>query len=378
MKPSQIPTVLDLAWQARMAGEIFNPLFTGEAGLGKSAICQQWVKAQRKRNPDFFFLDLRIAYMEAPDMIGFPEKIQATINGKEIWTTIHALPEIWPMEDGMEGLILLEEPNRGTTGVMNCLMQVLTDRKIHLHTLPEKVIIAGCINPDSAEYDVNAMDAALKDRFEEFEIEYDHMTFHDFMTKADWDPDVVRFFGESGIWVYKTSDQIGEGQKYISPRTISKINAAMKAGVKDKRQLHRIVSTSILGKEIGNEFNKFCYDQAPVTAQDIMKSKVKALKRLEKQCDPNDYKGDMVAMTVESIIKHYGGLKAGKDQIDEDTMAEVARIIPKDQAINLIKGCGFKDSNGQITSFFREFVKRHKDLVEILRSAITVQRAVDK
>ena len=374
MKPSQIPIVLDLAWKARERGEIFDPLFTGEAGLGKSAICQQWVKKQQERNPDFFFLDLRIAYMEAPDMIGFPEKIKATINGKEIYTTIHALPEIWPMVEGTEGLILLEEPNRGTTGVMNCLMQVLTDRKIHLHTLPDKVIIAGCINPDSAEYDVNAMDAALKDRFEEFEIEYDHMSFHDFMVNADWDPDVVRFFGESGIWVYKTSDQIGEGQKYISPRTISKINAAMKADLKNNRQLHRIVCSSVLGKEIGNEFNKFCYDQAPVTAQDILKNKTKSLKRLEKQCDPNDYKGDMVAMTVESIIKVYGGLKANNEQIDEHTMVEVARIIPKDQAINLIKGCGFKDSNGQITNFFREFVKRHKDLVDLLRSAITIQR----
>lgn len=375
MKPSQIPAVLDLAWEARKIGEVMNPLFTGEAGLGKSAICQQWVKKQRERNPDFFFLDLRIAYMEAPDMIGFPEKIKAMINGKEHFTTIHALPEIWPMHDNVEGLILLEEPNRGTTGVMNCLMQVLTDRKIHLHKLPENVIIAGCINPDSAEYDVNAMDAALKDRFEEFEIEYDHFTFHDYMVNSNWDPDVVRFFGESGIWVYKTSDAIGEGQKYISPRTISKMNAAMKAGVKNNRQLHRIVSTSVLGKDIGNEFNKFCYDQAPVTAQDILKDKKSALKRLEKQSDPNDYKGDMVAMTVESIIKCYGGLEAKEGEIDESTMAEVARLIPKDQAVNLIKGCGFKASKGQFTQFFTEFVKRNKDLVDILRANITVQRA---
>jgi hypothetical protein len=377
MKPSQIPVVLDLAWQARLKGEIFNPLFTGEAGLGKSAICQQWVKKQKERNPDFFFLDLRIAYMEAPDMIGFPEKVMATANGKEILTTIHAIPEIWPMEDDTEGLILLEEPNRGTTGVMNCLMQVLTDRKIHLHNLPEKVIIAGCVNPDSAEYDVNAMDAALRDRFEDFEVEYDHLSFHEFMVNKSWDSDVIRFFGESGIWVYKTSDQIGEGQRYISPRTISKINAAMRANLKGDRQLHRIVSTSILGKEIGNEFNKFCYDQAPVTAQDILKDKKKALDRLKKQCDPNDYKGDMVAMTVDSIVKEYGGLKATEDQIDEPTMAEVAKIIPKDQAINLIKGCGFKDSKTNISTFFKDFVGRNKDLVDVLRASITINRGTN-
>lgn len=377
MKPSNIPVILDLALKARKMGEVFNPLFTGEAGLGKSAIVQQWVKKQQERNPDFFFLDLRLAYMEAPDMIGFPEKILANVNGKEIWTTIHAIPEIWPMEEGMEGLILLEEPNRGTTGVMNTLMQMLTDRKVHLHKLPESIIFAGCINPDSAEYDVNSMDAALKDRFEDFEIEYDHPTFHDYIVNSNWDPDVIRFFGESGIWIYKTSDQIGEGQKYISPRTISKINAAMKAGVKENRQIHRIVSCSILGQDIGNEFNNFCYDQAPVTAQEILKDKKKALKRLEKQCDENDYKGDMVAMTVESIIKCYGGLNASDEEIDENTMADVARIIPKDQAIVLIKGCGFKDGKNNITGFFRGFVQRHKDLVQLLRDAIVLQRSVD-
>lgn len=377
MKPSQIPVILDLAWKARLEGEIFNPLFTGEAGLGKSAIVQQWVKKKQEQNPNFYFLDLRCAYLEAPDMIGFPEKVKIEINGKEIWTTIHAIPEFWPMEEGDEGLILLEEPNRGTTGVLNTLMQVLTDRKVHLHKLPEKVIIAGCINPDTAEYDVNSMDTALKDRFEEFEIEYDHLSFHDYMIQSKWDEDVIRFFGESGIWVYKTSDQIGEGQKYIAPRTISKINAAMKAGVKQHRQTHWIVSNSILGKEIGNEFNKFCYDQAPVTAKEILADKKKALKRLETQCDENDYKGDMVAMTVESIIKEYGGQNAKDGEIDEATMADVARIIPKDQAIVLIKGCGFKDSNGNITSFFRGFVQRHKDLVDLLRSAIVISRATD-
>jgi len=376
VKPSYIPVILDLAFKARKEGEIFNPLFTGEAGLGKSAIVQQWVKQRTKENPDFFFLDLRIAYLEAPDMIGFPEKLKVQVNGKEIWTTIHAIPEIWPMIEGQEGLVLLEEPNRGTTGTMNCLMQVLTDRKIHLHELPESIIVAGCINPDSAEYDVNAMDAALKDRFEEFEIEYDHMTFLDYMVQCDWDTDVIRFFGESGYWVYKDSASIGEGAKYISPRTVSKINAAMRAGVKDNRQTHRIVCNSILGKDIGNEFNKFCYDQAPVSAQEILKNKKKAFKRLEKQSDENDYKGDMIAMTVDSVIKAYGGLSAKDDEIDEATMADVARIIPKDQAIVLIKGCGFKDGKGDITSFFKGFVQRHKDLVELLRAAIVIQRSI--
>jgi len=376
MKPSNIPAVLDLAYAARSQGRTLNPMFTGEAGLGKSEITQAWVKKQRIRNPDFGFLDLRIAYMEAPDLIGFPDK---EIDKNSVARTVHLLPEFWPTEG--EGLILLEEPNRGTTGVMNCLMQLLTDFKVHNYTLPAGWMIAACINPDSSEYDVNTMDAALKDRFVEFEVEYEHMTFVDFMDAAQYHESVQMFVG-SGIWTYKSTKEIGKDGKYISPRTWSKVNAAEMAGVNKNRQLHRLTVQSILGKDIGNEYHKFCYDSAPVTAADIIKDRPAAFKRLLAQSDKSTYQGDMIAATVESIEKHYGGLKkdCSKDQIDEDTMAEVAKIIPADHAVNLIKTCGYKQSKGQITNFFKEFTQRHPELVQVLKDNIKISRAtgVDK
>lgn len=376
MKASNIVTVLDLAKAAREAGEIFNPLFSGEAGLGKSQVCQQWVKKQKETNPEFGFLDLRIAYLEAPDLIGFPSEGKDH-NGLD--RTKHLLPEFWPTEG--EGLILLEEPNRGTTGVMNCLMQLLTDRKVHNYTLPPGWVIASCINPEGAEYDVNNMDAALKDRFEEFEVEYEPMTFMDYMDAAQWDQKIQRFIA-SGLWLYKTPKELGPEATYISPRTWSKMQAAERAGVHKSRNLHRLVSISVLGKDIGTQYHKYCYDQAPVTAEDLLKDAGAALSKLKIQSDKNNYQGEMIAQTVESIIKNYGGAKdkCKDNQVDEDLMAEVARIIPSDQAINLVKGCGFKQSNGAVLNFFREFVKRHPDLIHVLRDNITINRAtkVDK
>jgi hypothetical protein len=192
----------------------------------------------------------------------------------------------------------------------------------------------------------------------------------------------VQMFVGSGIWTYKDTKSIGKDGKYISPRTWSKVNAAELAGVNKNRQLHRLTVQSILGKDIGNEYHKFCYDSAPVTASDILKDKAAALKRLEQQSNPSTYQGDMIAATVESIEKHYGGLK--KDckttEIDEDTMAEVASIIPADHAVNLIKTCGYKQSKGQITNFFKEFTKRHPKLTQVLKDNIKIGRAtgVDK
>jgi hypothetical protein len=381
VKPSRIIDVLQLALKAREAGQIFNPLFTGDAGLGKSAICQAFVKIMRttgfpergiEKDPNFGFLDLRIAYMEAPDLIGFPES--ESIGG--VRRTVHNLPEFFPTDENSQGLILLEEPNRGTTGVMNCLMQLLTDRQIHNYKVPKGWFFASCINPDTAEYDVNAMDAALRNRFEEYEIEYDPISFMEHMEKNKWN-DSIQNFISSGVWVFRSTDQISEGGKYISPRTWSKVNAAELAGVRADRRLHSETMRSILGKDIGNEYHKYCYDEAPVTHKELLEDKKKAYKRLEQQSDVNNYKGDMIGVTVDSIIANYScTLKDADGKVGEETMAEVAKIIPSDQAINLIKGCGFKQSKGAITTFFRDFVKRHPELKEVLKQNIKVERGL--
>jgi hypothetical protein len=367
MKPSRIFEVLDLALQARVVGKNFNSLFAGAAGIGKSEICQAWVsKQKRERNPNFGFIDMRVAYLEAPDFIGFPGE---SVDAHGVVRTSHRLPEFWPTDPDSEGLLLLEEPNRGTTAVMNCLMQLLTDRKVHNYTLPKGWIIAAAVNPDSAEYDVNTMDAALRNRFASFEVEYDHNTFVSFMEENDWCQHIV-YFVKSGTWTYKDASSVGKDSVYISPRTWSQLNAAHKAGALNDKQLHRIVATSILGKDIGNEFWKFVHDDAPVTAQDLLKNKKKALSKLKEQSKPDAYQGDKIAVTVESIIKEYGGANATDDKVSEETMVEVAKIISSDQAVNLLKGCGLKSHNGNITDFFKDFCKRHPDLVDVLKANI--------
>jgi hypothetical protein len=373
MKPTQIIEILDLAKKIRKKGKIFNPLFTGDAGVGKSEICQQWVEIQRETNPNFGFIDLRIAYMEAPDLIGFPKEVVDEERGG--YKTIHCLPDFWPRSG--EGLLLLEEPNRGTSGVMNCLMQLLDkNRRIHKYELPPGWLIAGAINPDDAAYDVNAMDFALRDRFTEYEITFDHNAFVDYIEKHDWN-EMLRTFIKSGVWIYHQAKDIKEGGQYISPRTFSKLQAAEAAGVQQDKGFHYTVATSILGQDIGKEYWTFCHNDAPVLAADLLKDKANALRRLKKHSNKDTYQGDMIGATVDSVIAHYGGLKetAKKDQIDEELMAEVAKIIPSDQALNLIKACGYKQNKGKPTAFFKEFIARHPELKDVLKSNIVLNRA---
>jgi hypothetical protein len=388
MYPEKIPEILDLAKKAREEGYTFNPMFVSDAGLGKSSIIQQWVKEQQKTDPNFGFIDCRIAYYEGPDFVGFPSEKE--VDG--LLRMIHALPEMWPTKGA--GLLLFEEPNRGTTMVLNCLMQVLTDRKIgHKYKLPEGWIIAAAINPEGAKYDVSAMDTALRDRFEEFQVEYSYQGFMNHIEKTGWHPRIVTYI-KSGQWVYKTPDAVAKDGKYLSPRTWSKMNAAEMAGASDhpsKQQMHRVICQSILGKHIGNEYWKSCWDDAPVLAADVLADKTKALKKLEKQAKAGDtYAGDKIAQTVESIIGSYGGwYKDRKDAkgndfphkdgtIDEPTMVAIAKLIPADHAVNLIKGCGYKVHSGQVASYLREFQKRNPECVDIMRENIKLERALPK
>lgn len=377
MKPIEILNIMDLAWAVRKTGENFYPLFTGDSGLGKSEIVQLWVRQQQKRNPNFLFIDLRIAYLEAPDMVGFPHIVTATIekNGKkeQIQTTLHALPDFLPREENAEGLLLFEEPNRGTTGVMNCMMQILTDRKVHGYSLPKGIVMAGCINPDNALYDVNSMDTALRNRFVEYEITYDHKSFVEYIEKAGWNEKLVAFI-KSGIWIYKEALSIGREGKYISPRTTAQMNSAEQTGLQKNRQLHFITACSILGKDVGKEYHNFIFNESPVLYTDLLTNLKASLKKLKTQSSADSYRGDMIGVTIESIIKHYIHKEEDtEDKIGIKTMIEVACVIPADQALNLLQGCVLQCESGKVSEEINNLKKKYPKIVDILKSNIKIK-----
>lgn len=364
MKPSRIMDMLDIAWKARQLNQVWNPLFIGSAGIGKSAIVRQWCKKMDEQI-GFKFIDVRGAYYEAPDLVGVVDVVTDEHGRKR---TSHILPDKWPTEGN--GIILLEEPNRATTGVMNCLMQLLQEREIGTsYKIPDGWMIVGCINPDDAAYDVNTMDTALMNRFVPFEIEYDHNTFINYMQSNNWCEHLQAFI-RSAAWVYKDASAIGQNGKYISPRTWEQVNSAHKAGAINDPQLHRSILHATLGKDLGNALWAFIHDDAPVTASDLLSNRENALKKLKKQSSKEHYAGDKLSVTVESIEKVYGGRNAKTGEIDEDTMVQVASIIPSDQALILLKKCGSKSIDGNAMNFFKGLCEKYPNLANIIRQNV--------
>lgn len=365
MKPIDILEILAIAYKQKK----FIPLFTGDAGLGKSAICQLFVKIMRTegfpkhdipRVPNFGFIDLRGAYLEAPDVIG--RTVEVMIDG--VMRTTNALPDFWVLERDWEGLILLEEPNRATTGTINAFMQILTDRKVHTYELPQGAMLAGCINEGSS-YDVNQLDTAMKNRFVDIEIKYDHKSFIEYIENNEYSENIINYVKH--FWKFKSPDELGEGAVYVSPRSWEKLNHAEKAGL--SMDVHYIVTTAVLGKDEGNQYYKFCHSEAPITHTDIIKNKKNSLKQLKAQASGKSYKGEMLSITVENIAKNFiqQPLDDVKNHfIGENTLIEVLNVLPATQSRNLLLAISMRFTD----VYIKNLLNNHPDLLKSIREEI--------
>lgn len=317
IKPVQIKQVLDTALKIRAINGNYVPCFSGDSGIGKSKVVQAWAKAQ---GPDFGFIDIRLAYMEGPDMVGMPAQVQ--INGK--YTTIHALPDFLPKEGS--GILFFEEPNRAHESVMNTMMQILTDRSIHKYDLPAGWIMAAAINPEG-RYNVNTMDGAMKNRFAMFEVKYDHNSFVTYMKSAGFDSKLVAF-ADSGLWVYKAIEEVGDQGHYISPRSFELANSLLK--VETSPEINFELMASVFGKATTSDFFKFVNEIRPILIEDFLKDEEEALERLKKT-GKGEYAGDLLSATVNSLIDAFTAEKC-----DERLIFKVVNIIDKDHATNLL------------------------------------------
>lgn len=319
MKPSKIKEVMDLTYAAVMAGERFIPLFVSPPGIGKSEIVQQWCKEN-----NLPMLDVRLAYLDAPDLIGYP--IVREVNGRQRMS--HATPDMWPDEGPV--VVFLDEPNRGATAVMNAVMQMLTDKKIHQYTFPENTIFVAAINPEDEHHDVNHMDSALRNRFTVYDVDYNKKDFIAFMKAAKWHKDVINFV-ESGAFEYKRPEDVGQtaGNIYVSPRSFSKANAALQSGFNMTKELERETWKAVLGTNMGNAFYEFRNEETPVTYSDLVNDLPKALAKLEKYADPKNNKNGHLSITCSELVEN-------AEMVTNDLLTQVCLVLPADLFPNLI------------------------------------------
>lgn len=125
-------------------------LLEGPTGIGKSEVVRQ---TAARLGVQTVVLDLSL--LEPPDLVGLP----VVTAGR----TAYALPQALPTDGA--GILMLEELNRAERYIQQPALQLLTARRLHEYELPEGWVCFAAINPESAEYQVTALDRALRARF---------------------------------------------------------------------------------------------------------------------------------------------------------------------------------------------------------------------
>lgn len=350
MKPSEILKVMDIAKKAREMKRNWNPIFVGPPGIAKSVQVQSWAKANAYR-----LIDIRTALREAQDLLGFP--VVETI--EDIKRLTFATPNFWP-SGNEKAVIFFDEVNRGNTSVLNAIMQILTDRKIGEFEISPNAIICAAINPEDEHNDVNVMDSALKDRFEFFSVEYDKKEHLEYMRASGYEKVIIDWV-ESGTWKYRRPEMIRTdvaGDKYLSPRSLEKLDTAMKSGGLDNGDTFEVnLYHETLGTLAGSSFYQFKANEQPVTFADLKNEKTQdaALRRLKELSNPDAYKAGTIAITIRDIVDD--------GTVEDDLLCAILLALPLDQGPNLLYHLQMKrgDMNSELSKriLANEKVKAH-------------------
>ncbi len=141
----RVEAILEVAYRARRP-----VLLEGPTGIGKSQLVAQLASRLGIRH---VVLDLSL--LEPPDLVGLP----IVEDGR----TAYALPRFLPQ--GGQGILMLEELNRAERYIQQPALQLLTARTLHEYVLPEGWSCVAAINPETGDYQVTPLDAALRARF---------------------------------------------------------------------------------------------------------------------------------------------------------------------------------------------------------------------
>jgi hypothetical protein len=163
--------VLEVAYRARRA-----VLLEGPTGIGKSELV---ARVARKLGVAHRVLDLSL--LEPPDLVGLP----VIEDGR----TRYAPPRALPSEG--EGILMLEELNRAERYIQAPALQLLTARALHEYSLPAGWAVFAAINPESGDYQVSALDAALRARFLRLPVRADRGAWLAWAATAEVHPSIV-------------------------------------------------------------------------------------------------------------------------------------------------------------------------------------------
>jgi MoxR-like ATPase len=253
-------------------------LVIGPMGVGKSEI-----QLQVAQELGINFVDLRLAQQEPGDLIGVPRSDD--LRNVTVWRK----PEWWPLP-GSSGIIHLDELNRAPTDVRQAVFQLVKERRLHTHVLPDGWFVNASINPDNSTYQVEQLDKAMLRRFCQIKAEANVEDFIQYWHKRfinDSHADLISRFilTHESLLANKDKFEIVAEPSPDAWRMVQNLLSVVDIDV----NLQTEVLSGLVGTPAAVAFIKFMDKEyvKPVSGKEILTDFNKVKEQLKKQADDN-------------------------------------------------------------------------------------------
>jgi hypothetical protein len=342
------------------------PLIYGHAGIGKSQMAEQIVSMHNDAGDKMKLEKIFGSLLGEKELGGIPSRTEKTLKPtqKQIEEaggidkvkpqtvkvndyTVHdtILKIINNDREGYKTLLFIDEINRCDRTVQNELMQLVLEKRVNNIKLPTSVMImcAGNLESDDcADYQVNVMNDALKDRFWQVELNPSLKDWLVWALNNDIDNDVIDYLSE-----YNEDFIITTGDEDIKPTPRSwemvsqekKILSNIHGDLAPNDNTLYYMACGHVGGVIGNKFFNFLKEKKNpmIKPEEFFRDKnndnfKKLLNKLSCEAIPR------MTVTVNRTIKYLSELK-GKEMtaLHKERFTEILKAVPKDFMIGCMQ-----------------------------------------
>lgn len=221
-------------------------------GIGKSSVFYQ---VSKKLNIDF--IDVRAALTEVGDWQGLP--ISSIKNGEEVVKFL--MSSFLPLDPNWEGILFLDEISAVSKEVLNCLLQLVLDRRIQNHyILPEKCYIMAAGNPFGYNNPVSELGDAIRSRFCHINLQPTKEEWIEHAKEIGIRQDIIGFVKDFPNFLFPNKQDFQLETIESNPRGLAMlskiINSLEKLGYLEDCRLE--VATGLIGPNAAIQYEQRC------------------------------------------------------------------------------------------------------------------------
>lgn len=333
-----------------------SAMIVGHHGVGKSQAVKQYADDNK-----LGFVDLRLGTQDVGDLLGLADfEINLKTGQKE--ATKFMRPDWFPVDPDSQGIIFLDEINRGRRDVLQAVFQLCLDKRLHRYSLPKGWHVIAAMNPNTEDYIVTDLsDKAFLDRFCHIKLAPSKQEFMEYAKARKFEGQLIQFLQEQPAMLQAELEAFELDVK-PSRRSWEAVDRLMK--YQTPVNLMRELVSGLVGTSAATAFIKSLSDtDKPISGKEVLEDYKKVSSRIKKYSDAKTGgRQDMLKYTCDSLLEAIQELKKKPTKDQADNAISFLKEIPKDLSFNVCRDLYLEDN-------FREIIDNSEDLLKILANA---------